>query len=340
MRAASLTLLIIVAAGCSDAKDSGQPSSTAPAASAPRSAAAPAGTTSTATTASASPSSTAAAPAAFEATPEPELKEWATSKIVKVPGSDTNSCETRMVREWLRVMCVNRNAELGKPAAIKVERGRAPNERSKGENLKAVNDITTLVMPVRPGTDFVAAFSWENGSHSLSVRWPDGTPEAQRVMEFDNAGAPDGAATAGGDAPLGPGPVAAGTTSPSEAPLDDVASLAAVPDDAAWEKTPEARVKGSTAAGCETKLSGDWFRARCKAADTTKAITTILPIKGHRKTQTTVKIEDGVATLITPYVEGTEMHARFSTGSSSTFLVLRWPKGPKPETIGAFESGK
>jgi hypothetical protein len=128
--------------------------------------------------------------------------------------------------------------------------------------------------------------------------------------------------------------VAAGTTGPSEPPLDDVASLAAAPDDATWEKTPEARVKGSTAAGCETKVSGDWFRARCKA------VTAIVPLKGHRKTQTTVKIEEGVATLVTPYIEGTEMHARVTAASASQFLVLRWPKGPKPETIGAFESGK
>ncbi len=335
LRATSLTLVVVLAGACSDAKEGGQPSSTAPAASAPRSAVA--STTPAAPASAAAPpssSSTAAAAASFEPTPEPELKEWATSKVVKVPGSDANSCETRMVREWLRVMCVNRNAELGKPVAIKIERGRAPNEHSKGENLKAVNDITTLVMPVRPGTDLVAELSWENGSHRLSVRWPEGTPEAQRVMEFDNAGAPDGAAKAGGDAPLGPGPVAAGTTAPGEPPLDDVASLATAPDDATWEKTPEARVKGSTAAGCETKVSGDWFRARCKS------VTAIVPIKGHRKTQTTVKVEDGVATLITPYVEGTEMHARFSTASASQFLVLRWPKGPKPETIGAFETGK
>jgi hypothetical protein len=324
---------------CSD-PGAGAPSATPASASAPRASTAPAATSAGAPTA-ATPASgaapTASVAAIFLPSDEPALAEWATSKVVKVPGSTANSCETRMVREWLRVMCVNRSAELGKPTRIKVERGRAPNDRSQGENLKAVNDITTLIVPVRPGTDIAAAFEWENGAHGLVVRWPEGTPESGRVMEFDNPPPPDAAPTATGGAPPAQPAEGAAPSPAVEPPLDDVASIAAAPDDAGWDQAKEARVKGSTAAGCETKIAGDWFRARCKIADASKAVKEILPLKGHRKTQTTVKVEGDVATLVTPYVEGTELHARFSFGDAKQVLVLRWPKGPKPDTIGAFE---
>lgn len=335
MRAPLGALFVLLTFGCSDG---GAGASSAAAASAttaapPRAsasqAAAPA-QPSAASSATAAPSATAAA---FEASEEPALDEWAKSKVVKVPGSTANDCETRMVREWLRVMCVPRNAELGKPVKITVERGRAPKERSKGENLKAVNDITTLIVPVRPGLDFAASFDWEKGSHGLRVSWPAGSPESDRVMEFDNAPAPDAAPAASGGAPPTPPPADAPKGPKPEEPLEDVAGLATVPDDATWDAAAEVAVKGSTAAGCETKVSGDWFRARCKG---TKEI---VPLKGHRKTQTTTKVEGETATFSTPYVEGTEMHARFVLADGSKFLVLRWPKGPKPKTVGAFETG-
>ncbi len=267
--------------------------------------------------------------------------EWAKSKIVKVPGSGKNECETRMVREWLRVMCVNRSAERGTPQSITVTRGRAPKERYKGENLKVVNDTTTLLVPVRPGTDFAASFEWTNGSDELTVAWPEGEPESARVMAFKSgteaAAAADAAPTSSAAAPPAPAEPAALKTEPA---LEDVASLAATPNDEAWAAAPEARVKGSTAAGCETKTSGDWFRARCKAASVEQAFTEVVPLRGHRKTQTKAEVSGDTATLVTPYVEGTELHVRFVGKSGGQTLVLRWSKGPRPETIGAFEKGK
>lgn len=333
MRAPLAALLVVFTFGCSD----GGGSASATASAAPqRASASPGPTASPTASATSTTAATSATAAPFEASEEPELAEWAKSKVVKVPGSTSNECETRMVREWLRVMCVPRSAELGKPVKITVERGRTPKERSQGENLKAVNDITTLIVPVRPGLDFAASFEWENGSHALRVRWPAGTAESARIMEFDNAPAPDAPSAASGDAPPAPTPPPAETPAgpKPEEPLEDVASLAAAPDDAAWETAVEVAVKGSTAAGCETKVSGDWFRARCKGAKE------IVPIKGHRKTQTTARIDGETATFLTPYVEGTEMHARFVFADASKFLVLRWPKGPKPKTVGAFETGR
>jgi hypothetical protein len=274
--------------------------------------------------------------AAFEESPEPELKEWATSKIVKVPGSTKNSCETRMVREWLRVMCVNRSAERGTPKLVTIDRGR-PGKGHKGENLKVVNDTTTLLVPVRPGTDFAATFEWENGSDTLEVAWPAGTPEASRVMIFasgkEQAALPgDTAAPAADPAPPSP-PVAPKT----EPPLEDVTTIAPKPSDDEWKAAKEVGVKGSSAAGCETKVIGDWFRARCAAKDSASAFSDVVLLKGHRKTQTTIDMDGNTVTLTTPYVEGTEMHARFTGSTAGYVLVLRWTKGPKPAGAGAFE---
>jgi hypothetical protein len=297
----------------------------------------------TAAVATISASATTSAPVAFEESAEPELKEWATSKIVKVPGSTKNSCETRMVREWLRVMCVNRSAERGTPKLVTIQRGR-PGKGHKGENLKVVNDTTMLLVPVRPGTDFAATFEWENGSDELVVKWPAGTPESQRKMTFASGkeqAAPSDAAPSDAAGPppdiVQPSPVAEPKTEP---PLDDIATISAKPSDDEWKAAKEVGVKGSSAAGCETKVVGEWFRARCEGKEMALAFSEIEPLKGHRKTQTAVTIDGTTATLVTPYVEGTEMHARFASSTARYVLVLRWTKGPKPASAGAFEAIK
>lgn len=277
---------------------------------------------------SSAPTSTAAA---FEESAEPELKEWATSKIVKVPGSTKNSCETRMVREWLRVMCVNRSAERGTPKLVTIDKGR-PGKGHKGENLKVVNDTTTLLVPVRPGTDFAATFEWENGSDKLEVAWPTGTPESQRVMIFES-GKEQAAQPSDTNAPAAdPAPPAPAAPPKTEPPLEDIATISAKPSDDEWKAAKEVGVKGSSMAGCETKIVADWFRARCAGKSFT-----VEPIKGHRKTQTTATTEGDTTTLTTPYVEGTEMHARFASTTATFVLVLRWTKGPKPPAAGSFE---
>jgi hypothetical protein len=238
-----------------------------------------------------------------------------------------------MVREWLRVQCVDRSPERGTPVSIEVTQGRAPKERYKGENLSVVNDITTLIVPVRPGTDFAATFNWAKGSDVLSVKWPAGQPESAREIKFGRAES-DGAAPVEGTEP----PPNKATDVAPEPPLEDLPNLAPAPSEEEWSKIAEARVKGSTAAGCETKLSGDWFYAKCEAKG--KPVKELIAVKGHRKTQTSLTVKDDVATLLTPYVEGTETHIRLVREGETRVLVLRWSKGPKPETAGSFELPK
>lgn len=318
----------------------GEPTaSTASAPASARPATSPSATSAGSAPASA-PAASQSAPTAptFVESPEPALAEWATSKVVGVKGSSKNACETRMVREWLRVQCVNRSPERGVPSFIEVTRGRKPKERYQGENLKVVNDITTLIVPVRPGIDFAATFAWEKGSDELTVRWPVGAPESAREMVFASAtvDAPPDSAAPAPSATSGSTPAPAAEPAPKE-PEADLEGLEPAPSAEDWAKAPEARVKGSTAAGCETKLVGKWFRARCEAKGDAKPVQKIVPLEGHKKTQTTTSVEGNVATFLTPYVEGTETHARFVREGESHVLVLRFPKGKQPETIGAFE---
>lgn len=345
IRSASLVLLTalpLTVSACGSDASSGAPSSSAPASSSAAKTAVSAATSAPLSTASAaSASATTTGRPSFPVTDEPELQEWAKSKMIKVAGSTKNSCDTRMVREWLRVQCVNRSAERGTPVSITVTDGRADGERYKGENLKMVNDITTLIVPVRPGTEFAADFAWEKGTDQLTVKWPYNTDESARDIKFTSS-LEDAAPTSSGSAP--PAPATAAPTggddaaSPkAEPPLDDVAGLAAAPSDDEWKKVAEAKVKGSTDAACETKVVGDWFRAVCAPTDS-NPVKEVLLLKGHRKTQTKVEIANGTATLITPYVEGTELHARFVRDGKPRVLVLRWSKGKKPDTIGSFEA--
>lgn len=293
----------------------------------------PAVTTSAAPTTPVNPAAPGPAPTPepFVESPEPALAEWATSRIVTVRGSSRNACDTRMVREWLRVQCVPRSDERGTPRSIELTRGRSE-EHFQGENLKAVNDITTLLVPVRPGIDLEASFTWEKGADTLKVSWPTGALESERVMAFTSADAEGGSPVVSGSA-IAP-PASAPASAPPAPPLPDVPDLKPPPSEDEWSKAPEARVSGSTAAQCETKVVGDWFRARCAPG----TVIQIVPISGHRTTQTKLVYEAAGAALVTPYVEETELHVRFEKKTDPVVLVLRWPKGPRPAVIGAFES--
>lgn len=158
------------------------------------------------TSASARPADSAEAPEAIVIpSGEPQLAEWGAAREIPVKGSSAVACETKMVREWLRVMCVDRNATDGKPVAIVVKKGRS-GPAPKGENLRARNDITTLIVQVSPGTDFEAEFQWENGAHVLYVRRPAEVMPA-RVAAFDEDpidGPPPASATAAASAAAAP----------------------------------------------------------------------------------------------------------------------------------------
>lgn len=121
----------------------------------------------------------------------PTLDEWnAIQKEVTVKGSSALNCETKMVREWLRISCRGHNDTGGTPTGLRVTRG------GRGEEFTfASGGVTSLVMPFVDGTNFEAVFSWTDKSHKLVASWPHGAPKPVVIATFEGAASPlDGTA--------------------------------------------------------------------------------------------------------------------------------------------------
>jgi hypothetical protein len=131
------------------------------------------------------PAAAAAAPLPPGRTPVPSLSEYAAAREVTVKGSSALKCETKMIREWLRVTCRGKNDTGGTPTGVSVVRG------GRGETIVfSAGGVTSIITPVLSGTDFEARFAWSDKSHPLTVRWPKGTPQPIVVGEFQGAASP------------------------------------------------------------------------------------------------------------------------------------------------------
>lgn len=123
--------------------------------------------------------------------PAPTLAEWkANQKEVTVKGSSALGCETKIVREYLRVSCRGKNDSGGTPTNVIIRKG------GRGEAFTYVGaGVATLVVPFVEGIDFAADFSWTDRSHTLVVKWPRGAPRPPMVGVFEGAKSPlDGSA--------------------------------------------------------------------------------------------------------------------------------------------------
>jgi hypothetical protein len=128
----------------------------------------------------------------------PTLDEWNTmKKEVTVKGSSALKCETKIVREYLRISCKGKVDPEGTPTGIKILKG------AHGEALAyAHSGVTSLILPYVEGTDFEAAFSWTAKSHKLVVKWPKGSKQPPLVGTFEGAASPLDGVGKGDDAKL------------------------------------------------------------------------------------------------------------------------------------------
>ena len=127
-------------------------------------------------------------------TPAPTVEEWTSQKKeVTVKGSSALKCETKIVREYLRISCRGKLAAEGTPKGIKVQKG------GHGEALTFQGgDVMSLILPYVEGTHFEAMFSWSAKGHKLVIDWPKGNKQPTIVGVFEGAASPlDG--TAKGD---------------------------------------------------------------------------------------------------------------------------------------------
>lgn len=117
--------------------------------------------------------------------PVPQLNEWAAVKEVTVKGSSSLGCETKMVREWLRVSCRGKNSTGGTPTTVVVHKGRRSDTFTY-----ASGGVTSLVVPFEEGADIEATFSWTDVSHKLVARWPRGSAKPVVIGTFEGASSP------------------------------------------------------------------------------------------------------------------------------------------------------
>ena len=102
----------------------------------------------------------------------PTLAEWnGVQREITVARSTPLSCETKMLREWLRVSCRGKTSTGGTPQSVRTAGG------CTGDTYTFSNGgVTSLVTPVLAGRHCEADFEWSNGKQRLHVDWPNGAP--------------------------------------------------------------------------------------------------------------------------------------------------------------------
>jgi hypothetical protein len=135
------------------------------------------------------PAAAAAVTPGKEATPfinsksaVPTTAEWdAQTKEVTVTGSSALNCETKMVREWLRVSCRGKAKGLGAIQNVIREFG-----GGKGDDFifSSPGTVASFVVRYVPGTEQSVSFGWERGARRLQALWPRGAPEPESKGKF------------------------------------------------------------------------------------------------------------------------------------------------------------
>lgn len=116
--------------------------------------------------------------------PVPQPAEFASQREVTVKGSSALGCETKMVREWLRISCRGKNSTGGTPTAVLVRKG------GREVYSYASGGVTSLVFPFEEGADVEATFSWTNVGHKFVSRWPRGSAKPTVLGTFEGAASP------------------------------------------------------------------------------------------------------------------------------------------------------
>ena len=115
--------------------------------------------------------------------------------------------------------------------------------------------------------------------------------------------------------------------------LDDLPGLTKRPTN--WAGLKEITVTGSSAFQCVTQVmgpkNGAWFRAHC----TGDSVLDVAPLRGHRRTQTSINVSGGKAEILTPIAEGTETIFKMNFEKAGLrFMTIRWKRGePMPSGI-------
>ena len=136
------------------------------------------------TAAGATPGAATRLPAGRSAVPT--LAEWdSLKKEVTVKGSSALKCETKIVREYLRISCHGKNETGGTPKGVMVVKG------GHGEaSTYAADGVTSLIVPYVEGINLEATFAWTDKSYKLVINWPKGAKMPPMIGAFEGAASP------------------------------------------------------------------------------------------------------------------------------------------------------
>jgi hypothetical protein len=102
----------------------------------------------------------------------PTIEEWnGVPREINCPRSTPLNCETKMLREWLRVSCRPKSTTGGTPTNVNHKTG--PTQETY---LFAKGGVASLVTPVTRGKHYEATFAWTDKTQTLVVDWPQGAP--------------------------------------------------------------------------------------------------------------------------------------------------------------------
>lgn len=111
----------------------------------------------------------------------PTTEEWnAVTREVTVRGSSARNCETKMLREWLRVTCRKKGNDV--PTGVVTK-------QSAGQQAYVFNSdgLASVVVQVVQAKEYKGTFSWTNNgsakSADLVVSWPGGAPRPSLYFE-------------------------------------------------------------------------------------------------------------------------------------------------------------
>lgn len=182
--AAALVAMLATAAcggGDADKKAPAATSEPAKAAAAPPAATQPPATPPAAAAPPAAAPATEATPAVGGHSAVPTVAEWnAVQGEVTVRGSSALGCETKGLREWIRVSCRGDAPDRGKPVNVTVNSGGGAETFAFG-----AGGVSSLVYRFEVGTRVAATFRWERASHQFLAEWPRGAPKPTAYGKFD-----------------------------------------------------------------------------------------------------------------------------------------------------------
>lgn len=245
-----------------------------------------------------------------------------------VIGAKELDCETRLVREWLRVSCRGTNAARGTAELVTVVKG---DTMQHTFHVFSSDDVTSLVMRLEPGVDLKAIYRFSTGEHIFETRWAEGAEESEVKGFFDGGSVVLNAPPSGGAAaPAVAGEPPYGTSVPERS---------TVPTEEEYRRQyKEVTVTNSTLLQCETKKVREWLRVRCFGTNSARgAATAIRVLTGSDKPGVFAFMESNAATLIMPFLPNTKLLAEFTFSTGIRLFNSEWVVGEvEPSRCGWF----